>query len=325
MKAFEQALSAYFGGRPVRAMNSGTGDAGGGAAPWPASGPGDEVITTPLTFVATANVIVRAGARAGVRGRGRRRRATSTSTAVEAAITPRTRALLPVHLAGCRWTATALYGIAQRHGLRVIEDAALSPSARAGGGRRIGSCGDLRLVQLPPQQEHDDRRGRLPRADRRRHEAAAVRAAALPRHRARLPTARAMDATVSGGKFNLTDVAARIGLGQLAAARRLQCAPRANWRGTTSSCFGRSTPRSRCGLPPARLRGQQLEHVPRSLLPLGRSRRSRASDFMRRHGSSAGIGVGVSLRGAAPVPRLPAPRLPRGAVSPRRAHRARDR
>ncbi|HEX2879361.1 MAG TPA: DegT/DnrJ/EryC1/StrS family aminotransferase [Polyangiaceae bacterium] len=86
-------------------------------------GPGDEVITTPFTFAATAEVIVRVGALP---------RFVDVDpgslnidvTAVEQAITPRTRAVLPVHLFGSPLEMTALLQLAERHGVAVVEDAA---------------------------------------------------------------------------------------------------------------------------------------------------------------------------------------------------------
>jgi Predicted pyridoxal phosphate-dependent enzyme apparently involved in regulation of cell wall biogenesis len=86
-------------------------------------GPGDEVITSPITWVATANVVVAVGARpvfADVDPRSRN----LDLAAVEAAITPRTRAILPVYLAGLPLPMDDLYALAKAHGLRVIEDAA---------------------------------------------------------------------------------------------------------------------------------------------------------------------------------------------------------
>lgn len=97
-------------------------------------GPGDEVITTPLTFVATANAILHTGARpvfvdvepeTGNLDAGR----------VEAAITPRTRAILPVHLYGQMCDMRALRDIVDRRGLIVVEDAAHALEAERDGVR----------------------------------------------------------------------------------------------------------------------------------------------------------------------------------------------
>jgi dTDP-4-amino-4,6-dideoxygalactose transaminase len=101
-------------------------------------GPGDEVITTPFTFQATANMILAVGARpvfVDVAEVGN-----IDATLVEAAITARTRALLPVYLYGRLADMTTLCDIASRHNLAVIEDAAQAHGAEVGG-RRAGSIG----------------------------------------------------------------------------------------------------------------------------------------------------------------------------------------
>jgi len=84
---------------------------------------GDEVITTPLTFAATANVIVHQGARP-VFVDVERESMNIDPAQIEAAITPRTRAIIPVHLAGRPCRMDAIMDIADRHDLWVIEDAA---------------------------------------------------------------------------------------------------------------------------------------------------------------------------------------------------------
>ena len=104
-------------------------------------GPGDEVITTPISWVATANVILAVGARPVFVDIDPRTRNIDLA-ALEAAITPRTRALMPVYLAGLPVDMDRLYAIAARHGLRVIEDAAQAIGSRWRG-RRIGAFGDL--------------------------------------------------------------------------------------------------------------------------------------------------------------------------------------
>ncbi|HMJ62935.1 MAG TPA: DegT/DnrJ/EryC1/StrS aminotransferase family protein [Bryobacteraceae bacterium] len=85
-------------------------------------GPGDEVITTPLTFCATANVIIQVGATPVLADVGSDGNIDPASIAER--ITPRTKALLPVHLAGKPCDMDAIWALAERDGLRVIEDAA---------------------------------------------------------------------------------------------------------------------------------------------------------------------------------------------------------
>lgn len=95
-------------------------------------GSGDEVITTPMSFVATSNAIVQAGARPVFvdvnAGTGN-----IDADRVEAAITPRTRAVLPVHMYGQPCDMRALAEIASRHGLAIVEDAAHALEARQDG------------------------------------------------------------------------------------------------------------------------------------------------------------------------------------------------
>src|SRR5882757_355670 len=136
VKAFEAKLSAYFGGRPVRAFNSGTCTMEI-ALRLAGVGPGHEVITTPLSWVATANVVLEVGAKPVFVDIDPATRNIDLNR-IEAAITPATRAIIPVDLAGLPVDRDRLYAIAQKHNLRVIEDTAQSFGA-SWRGRAIGS------------------------------------------------------------------------------------------------------------------------------------------------------------------------------------------
>lgn len=136
---FEQELQAYFEGRPVVAVSSCT------AALHLALlslgiGPGDEVITTPYTFCASINAIIYVGAQP-VLADVEPDTANLDPRAVRAAITPHTRAILPVHFAGHPVDLEALQDVAEAHHLAVIEDAAHGIGARYRG-RRIGTSGN---------------------------------------------------------------------------------------------------------------------------------------------------------------------------------------
>ncbi len=209
VKEFEAALSALFGGRPVRAFNSGTCTMEI-ALRIAGVGPGDEVITTPLSWVATSNVILAVGARPVFVDIDPVTRHLDLSL-VEKAITPATRAIIPVDLAGLPVDRDRLYVIAKKHGLRVIEDAAQSIGAKWAG-KTVGSFGDFTSFSFHPNKNitsieggclvmNDEREAKL--AEQYRLQGV-IRSGV-----------DGMDVEVPGGKFNLTDVAARVGLGQL--------------------------------------------------------------------------------------------------------------
>ncbi|MGH9866834.1 MAG: DegT/DnrJ/EryC1/StrS family aminotransferase [Candidatus Polarisedimenticolia bacterium] len=103
-------------------------------------GPGDEVITVPFTFAATANSIIHTGA-TPVFVDVEEGSQNIDPSRIERAITPRTRAILPVHFAGRPCDMDAILGLAARHGLRVIQDAAHA-SETTWKGRHVGSLGD---------------------------------------------------------------------------------------------------------------------------------------------------------------------------------------
>ena len=209
VKAFEAALSEYFGGRPVRAFNSGTGTMEV-ALRLAGVGPGHEVITTPLSWVATSNVILSVGAMPRFVDIDPLTRNIDLKR-IEAAITPATRALLPVDLAGLPVDRDVLYALAQRHTLRVIEDAAQSMGSRWQG-KPIGSLGDLVSFSFHPNKNITTIEGGclVLNDEREAHLAEQYRLQGVVRS-----GFDGMEVEVVGGKFNLTDVAARVGLGQL--------------------------------------------------------------------------------------------------------------
>ncbi len=124
---FEHEFREYIGCRRSLAVNSAT---AGMHLALAASGigPGDEVITTPLTFCATVNVILHVGATPVLADVGCDGNIDPASIAER--LTPQTRAIIPVHLAGKPCDMRAIWGLAKRHGLRVIEDAAHAVEAQ---------------------------------------------------------------------------------------------------------------------------------------------------------------------------------------------------
>ena len=280
VKQLEQELSQNFGGRPVRAMSSATGALEIALAVAGVQ-PGDEVITTPLSWVATANVILRAGARPVFVDVDAVTRNIDL-VRIEAAITPRTRALLPVDMAGLPVDRDRLYDIARRHGLRVIEDAAQSMGA-SWNGRRIGSFGDLVAISFHANKNITTAEGGcLVLTD-------AAETDLCTRLRlqgvVRLPDGN-QEVEVAGGKHNLTDVAARIGLGQL---KQLE-AFTAGRRMLARRYFERFDQDSGCELPLADFVNCNW-HMFQVLLPLARMRIARGAFIQAMH--QRGIGVGV--------------------------------
>jgi len=186
-------------------------------------GPGSEVITTAMTFVATANAIVHAGA-VPILTDCDRRTGLMDPERVETAVTPRTRAIIPVHLYGRPCAADALMDIAGRHDLVVIEDAAHAIEASYRG-RKIGTIGHITAFSFYVTKNMTTGEGgmvttaspSLAESIRRyalhglSHDAWARFSDAGYRH---------YTATVAGFKYNMTDLQAALGIHQLAKIER---------------------------------------------------------------------------------------------------------
>jgi dTDP-4-amino-4,6-dideoxygalactose transaminase len=276
----EAELSAYLGGRPVRSQTSAT--AGMEMALLACGiGAGDEVITPALSFVATANVIVRVGARPVFVDVGLDSRNIDLDQ-VEAAITPRTRAIMPVHFAGLPVDMERLYAIAGRHRLRVIEDAAHAIGS-AFRGRRIGSFGDLVCFSFHPNKNMTTIEGGAISGG----SAEELKSIELERwHGLTRTGVDGFDVVLAGGKSNLSDVAAAVGLGQL---RRLEefNARRRELVGRYYDLWSRDAP---VRLPERGDSGHSW-HVFTPLLPLGQMKRSRADFIEAMKGQGISIGV----------------------------------
>lgn len=144
---FEVAFAKWVGRKEVVGCNSGT------AALFLALeamgiGPGDEVITTPFTFIATTEAIIYAGAKPVLVDIDPRTFCIDPK-AVERAITSKTKAILPVHLYGHPADMDALGTLAQKAGLKILEDAAQSHGA-VWSGRKVGSFGDAAAFSFFP-------------------------------------------------------------------------------------------------------------------------------------------------------------------------------
>ncbi|HXJ10134.1 MAG TPA: DegT/DnrJ/EryC1/StrS aminotransferase family protein [Burkholderiales bacterium] len=213
-KAFEAALSAHCGGRPVRVYSSGTITMEIGLR-LAGVGAGDEVITTPLSWVATANVIQEVGAKVVFVDVDPKTRNIDLDL-VEKAVTAKTRAVIPVDLAGLPVDRDRLYSLSKKKDLRVVEDAAQAFGA-SWKGKPIGSFGDFVSFSFHANKNITSAEGGalvLP-GEEYISLAEKLRLQGISRS-----GEDGMDCDVLGGKANLTDVAARIGLGQLAHLER---------------------------------------------------------------------------------------------------------
>lgn len=206
---FEATLSEYFGGRPVRCFANGTATMKI-ALQVAGIGEGDEVITTPISWVATSNVILSVGAKPVFVDIDPLTRNIDLNK-IAAAVTSKTRAIMPVYLAGLPVDMDQLYAIAQQHQLRVIEDAAQAFGSQWNG-KKIGSFGDLVSFSFQANKNLTTIEGGclvLNNLDEAKL-AEKFRLQGLTRH-----GMDGMDVDVLGGKDNLTDVNAVIGLHQL--------------------------------------------------------------------------------------------------------------
>lgn len=204
VRAFEEAFAVFIGVDHAVATSSGT-TALHLALLGHDIGPGDEVITVPFTFIASANSIIYTGARP-VFVDIHEETFTIDSHLIEGAITPRTRAIMPVSLYGLPAPMPAIAEIAERHGLAVIEDAAQAHGA-AIGDRKSGTWGIGAFSFYPTKNMTTGEGGILTTDD------------ADLAERVRLLREHGMKVRyhhdIVGYNFRMTDLAAAIGLAQL--------------------------------------------------------------------------------------------------------------
>jgi dTDP-4-amino-4,6-dideoxygalactose transaminase len=210
VRDFESALAAYLGGnRQVRVMTSAT--AGLEMALEIAGiGPGDEVIVPAMSFAASANVVARLRAKPVFVDIDLYTRNINLDR-VPAAITARTRGIMPVHFAGLPVDMEALYGLAAQHGLRVVEDAAHAIGSRYRD-KPIGSFGDLVVFSFHPNKNMTTLEGG---AITTGEPEAAELIEQYRFHGIKRNADGEVDVMFPGAKSNLTDVAAQVGIDQL--------------------------------------------------------------------------------------------------------------
>ncbi|MBX3606829.1 MAG: DegT/DnrJ/EryC1/StrS family aminotransferase [Piscinibacter sp.] len=240
-RRFEEDFAAFLGDPGLHALAVNSATAGLHLALEALGiGPGDEVITTTHTFTATAEVVRYLGADVVLVDIDPATLCIDVA-AVERAITPRTKAVIPVHYAGLAADMTALLALAQRRGLKVVEDAAHAmPTTHAG--RLVGTLdSDATVFSFYANKTITTGEGGMVVT---RDEALAKRIKvmrlhgisrdAFDRFTAKVPSWY-YEIVAPGFKYNLTDIAAALGLHQLKRAREFQAKREriANWYGQT--------------------------------------------------------------------------------------------
>lgn len=217
VERFEAAVAAYVGARHAVAVSNCT-SALHLALVAAGVGPGDEVICPSFSFIATANAIVHAGARP-VFVDIEPRTYNIDPELVEAAITPRTKALVPVDQIGLAADIPAIRSIAERHGLKVVEDAAPSLGSTVAGSR-VGSLSDLTCFSFHPRKSITTGEGGMITTDDddaasllRRLRSHAASTSDLQRHRS--GTVQFEEYRELGYNYRMTDIQGAIGVVQM--------------------------------------------------------------------------------------------------------------
>lgn len=220
-------------------------------------GPGDEVITTTHTFTATAEVVRYLGADVRLVDIDAAT-LNIAPAAIDAAVTPRTKAIIPVHYGGLAADMPAILDIARRHGLKVVEDAAHALPTTCGG-RLVGTLDSDATVfsfyanktittgeggMLVTRDAALARRARVMRLHGMNRDA-------FDRYTAKVPSWY-YEVVAPGFKYNLTDIAAALGLQQLKKARAFQQA-----RQRIAAMYGAAFAGLPLVLPPQPRRGDQ--------------------------------------------------------------------
>jgi dTDP-4-amino-4,6-dideoxygalactose transaminase len=287
---FENALGDYLGGATVRCFANGTATMKI-ALQVAGIGPGDEVITTPISWVATSNVILAVGAKPIFVDVDPQTRNLDLNQ-VAKAITKNTKAIMPVYLAGLPLDVDALYALANQHGLRVIEDAAQALGS-SWNGTRIGHAGKHDLVSFSFQANKNltTIEGGCLVFNTERFGEDQVRLAEKLRLQGLVRSGPdGMEVDILGGKDNLTDINAVIGLHQIKQLdqfqkRRIELAKEYFQKITQAGLANKGL-----GLPVADYE-QSNWHMFQVTLPLTRLQRSRG-DMMTTL-KERGIGTGV--------------------------------
>ena len=219
VKQFEEDLKTYVGAPYALCLTSATAGLHLVLAALKLQ-PGDEVITTPMTFAATLNTIVLAGGKP-VLVDVEPGTYNMDVTKIAKAVTKRTRAIMPVHFAGLPVDLDPLYDIATKHNLRVIEDAAHAIGTEYKG-RRIGSFGDIQVFSFHPNKNMTTGEGGcvVTRDEQLATDVALLRFHGMDReawNRFGKSGSQHYEIIAPGYKYNMMDMQAALGLHQLKA------------------------------------------------------------------------------------------------------------
>ena len=214
---FEQMFAEYVQSKHALAVNSCTAALHLGLLA-AGIGPGDEVITSPLTFAATANVIVHTGARP-VFADIDPVTLNIDPQAIERAITPRTKAIIPVHFGGLSCEMDEIMSLAKQHKLAIIEDAAHAVGTRYRG-RMIGGLGNVACFSFYANKNLTTGEGGMVTTDSDEvaNKVEIFRLHGLSKHAWQRYSSRKLllsDALYPGYKYNMPDLMASLGIHQL--------------------------------------------------------------------------------------------------------------
>ncbi len=181
---------------------------------------GDEVITTPFTFVATLNTIVLAGGKPVLVDIDPKTLNINAAN-IEAAITPKTKAIMPVHYAGLPCDMDEIYALAKKYNLRVVEDAAHAIGTEYKG-KKIGSFGDIAIMSFHPNKNMTTGEGGAVITDDENviREISRLRFHGIDRdafNRFGKTGSQQYDVVTAGYKYNMMDIQAALGIHQLPA------------------------------------------------------------------------------------------------------------
>ncbi|CAO5681833.1 MAG: UDP-4-amino-4-deoxy-L-arabinose--oxoglutarate aminotransferase [Holosporales bacterium] len=217
VQEFEQKLAAYFGAKHALVVTSATGGLFLSLKALDLK-EGDEVITTPLTFVATLNTIIHAGAKPVLVDIDPFTRNINIDS-IERTITKNTKAIMPVHFAGLPVDMDPLLEIAKKYNLTVIEDAAHAMGAFYKD-KKIGSFGDIQVFSFHPCKNMTTAEGGclVTNDDALASRIKSLRFFGIDRdawNRHAKGGSSAYDIKEPGYKYNMSDLQATIGLTQL--------------------------------------------------------------------------------------------------------------